>query len=819
MRPIAPLCAVALALLCGAAPAIARTLERTVPPVGPGDRRVVYPVPPRPGPPRLLPPEPVQPPDAHGIRSAATVRASLDGSILTVDCSQTYTNDGHQQQEIQVLLPIPADAVVSDGSLLADGREYRADVLPAEQARAIYEDIVRRRRDPALLEMAGRGLIRLSAFPIPAGGSRTVSFRYHQSLAPHAGRQRVKIPLASVCGLDRPGAIDLTLRVDGTTPLAQITSPSHDVDIERTGATAARVRYHAAQADPHETLDLGVVRDARDIGIDVRTARGEGEDDYFLLSLSPGWQLLRQRARAPQTAVFALDTSGSMQGEKFAQARAALHRFLDDLHADDRFNLVAFASGVETFASRGPVLATAAARRDARAWVDGLSAGGGTNIGDALRVVLAREWDASLVLFLTDGRATVGETRREGLLQRAADAPRGARFYAFGVGDDVDADLLDDLAQDGHGSVTYVRPGQDADDAVTTLRRRVERPCVRDVSLRVEGVRVREVYPAGALDLFADEPLLVAGRMPAHAGRAMVRLTGTAANGAPLRASWEIDFADRDARSTSVPVLWASRKAASLLATLRREGRSPATLDELRELARRYGILTREVALLAREDEAVAMAPQSMRGSVTVKSTASRTSIDSKALKTLPADTFKEAVAIKPGIVGSSGRQHVRGGHGGDLASQVNGPLPAVPLNANTSLAVALPPSDAIDLSASRWDLARSTSAAEATKQSGARDHATRAGHTFRLVGAVWTDETLATQPPPTRTLRVRNYRHPYFALIARDARVAQWFALGERVRVRLGDVELAIAPDAPEQVDAADLAAVEKALVEDAKR
>ncbi len=716
--------------------------------------RIIAPMPPIL--PTPFPPHDESPEPAAGVRSSTVAEATLDGGILTTSCNQTFSNSSAQTQQVEVLLPVPAAAVVSDAVLLADGREYRAEVLPAAEARGIYEAIVRQRRDPALLELAGHGLIRLSAFPIPAGGTRTVSYRFHQPLPAREGRQRVRVELASLCGADRRGAIDFTLQIDGVAPLAQVSSSSHEIEVRRLGASAARVRFRDAHPDPRGVLELSVVRDARDVGLDLRTARGHGADDYFLLSLSPGWQLLQSRARTPQTAVFVLDTSGSMEGEKFAQAQAALSRFLDDLRASDRFNLVAFASNVRSFARGGPVAATSPTRRQAREWVEGLAAGGGTNIAEALETALTPEWDASLVLFLTDGKATEGETDPTVILRRAAHAPRGMRFYAFGVGYDVDAHLLDDLARRGHGSVTYVHPGEDVGVAVGALRRRVERPCVRDVQVTIDGARVRQVFPSGALDLFADQPLLIAGRVAPRSGRATVRLEGRAPDGRMLAASWPVDFEDADARSASVPVLWASRKAAALLDDLRHEGRTPARLDSLRALASRYGILTEELALLAREpDQAVAQF-----GPATPQP-----NLQAKSQRTTRAEVPQ--------------------------ASRVRAPPPSP----DTPAAV-----DQVQLSESGWNLRATANASKVADRS--RERVTVEGHTFRRDGETWTDIALDAAPRASlHVVRVRSFGTDYFALLRQDARAAKWFALGERVRIRLDTWVLDIAPDAPDAV------------------
>jgi Ca-activated chloride channel family protein len=704
------------------------------------------------------------------IRTTTSISARLDGNILQVRSEQTYENRGGVQREVEVLLPIPADAVVTDGVLLADGREYPAQVMQAQEARQIYEQIVRTRRDPALLELAGHGLIRLSAFPIPPGATRTVSFRYHQALPSNQSRTRLRFPVGALCGIDRSGPVEFTLNVDGREPLVELYSPTHDVHVERNSRSRARLTWRDGSPDPHQTLEVIAVRDAQPIGVDLRTASGHGDDDYFLLAVSPGWDLLAARTRVPESVVFVLDTSGSMQGEKFTQAREALRRFLDELQPQDRFNVIAFSDDVRPLFAGGPRLATRERRARAREWLEDLRAEGGTAIADAVEEACRPIAEANLVLFLTDGRATVGETNPEEILRRAAHMGRGQRFYAFGVGYDVDAHLLDDLARQGKGSASYVRPGEDIDDAVTTLRRRVQHPAARDVRLAINGAEVRDLFPRGHTDLFAGEPLLFAGRVRPRAGVARVELTAESPDGTPLRAAWRVDFADADARSSAVPVLWASRKAAALIDQIRREGRDPRALEELRELSERYGILNEEVALLARDDQVVAQAPPS----VGVQA---------------PAPQGVRDPAVRARVNGtastSPGAYHLRGGAAGESRSLTD-----------DSRVQMFAPSQDIDAAAKASAL-RSVRTESAARDAGGRDQVRTVGElTFRLENGVWTDTRLrGPLPPRTETIHVRAFSPAYFELAALNPRLGEWLALGERVRVLLPGVLLEVGP------------------------
>lgn len=717
------------------------------------------------------------------IEAHAEAEGVLDGGILQIDYRQVFRNHGRRLEEIEVLLPIPPDATVSNGLLVADGQEIPAEVLPAGEARRIYEDIVRSRRDPALIELAGHGLIRLSAFPIPPGGERIVSYRTQQAVTSALdGRARLLLPVASMCGIGNVhGEAELSLVVKSADPVLQVYSPTHEVDVDRENAHRVRLTYRDHAPDPRETIEIIVVRDARSMGLDLRTAEGRGrhEDDYFLLALSPGWDLYDSGRRSPRRIIFVLDVSGSMKGEKFEQARAALRDILRGLHPEDRFNLIAFSDDVDVLYPGGLRKAGRQTVREARDWVDDLDADGGTAIADALEEALdlAGRHEDAMILFLTDGLPTVGERNRDAILRIGRDAGADVRVYSLGVGYDVDALLLDGLARQSHGTATYVRPGEDIATAVDALHARVGHPCARNVRVSFDGVSVDEVYPGGPRDLYADEPLLIAGRVSDRAGRATVRVTGRGPRGERLAEAWEIDFSDRDLRSRAVPTLWAARKAADLIERIRTEGRDPETVAELRALSERYGILNEEVSLLAREDDLLA---------------------ENRTLRPVPDRglRLREQMQMLDG-----GRAKAREAPPQGSGATLQAPAAPAPLATGER---------AVGLSDLTWKLEESKSAVRLAKDTDEAMVRSAGGRTFRLEHGVWTDDAIPDPlPKSVERVTVKGYGSAYFRLAAASGRLREILGLGERLTVYLDGMLLSVDPAGADSLPDAQIARI----------
>ncbi len=277
---------------------------------------------------------------------------TIRDGLVTTHVDQLFRNDTPGAIEGQYVFPLPAGAVVSDFSMWVDGEKLEARILPADEAREIYEDYVRQVRDPALLEYIGRDTLAARIFPIPPDGKRRIELSYTQVLSAENGLYRYRYPLDTERFSAHPLeniTIDVDLRTTGATQA--IYSPSHKVTVLRQDETQASVHY--AQ-----------------------------EDGFFMLVLSP--QVTQSPgAVAAKDLVLVLDRSGSMYGEKIAQAKEALSFILRHLNPEDRFAVVAF-SDLPTSQSDRLRPVTSEAVGDAVVWVNRIEADGGTNIDAAL---------------------------------------------------------------------------------------------------------------------------------------------------------------------------------------------------------------------------------------------------------------------------------------------------------------------------------------------------------------------------------------------------------------------------------------------------
>jgi Ca-activated chloride channel homolog len=550
------------------------------------------------------------------LRGAVNVR--IEGRVAHVEVEEWYRNDGTPFAEADYIHPLPPGAIFRSYSLFQGDTELTGETLDADEARQVYERIVRERRDPALIELFGNGMLRARVFPFESGEVRRITMRYTQFLDQSGDalqfRYAASRPMRRVvAGSDGAAvrariavrdsaAVRLRITVEDCDEFRDAHSPTHPLDVRREGSRM--IVEPRTEVTAGFTMLLPPAR--RAVGISLLTHRPAlGEDGYFMLMLSPDEV---ETDRVPRDVTAVVDVSGSMSGEKMEQARRALVQLLGTLADEDRFRLISFSSGVAAYRP-GWTAATRAQRAEASRWIEALEVVGGTNIAGALDEAFAVAPGSGrlpVVIFLTDGMPTVGETDPTRIAGRATAARGDTRIFAFGVGYDVNTVLLDALSAAAKGSTQYVRPEEDVEVAVGLLAAKISHPVLTDLRIAGAPVRLREIYPVDLPDVFAGQDLVIFGRYAAarHDASGELAVHGRRRN-ADERFSAPVRFPAHDLTNDFLPGLWASRKLGELTRQIRMNGADPELVEEVRATALRYGLLSEYTAYLVLEPGAV----------------------------------------------------------------------------------------------------------------------------------------------------------------------------------------------------------------------
>jgi Ca-activated chloride channel family protein len=711
---------------------------------------------------------------ACGITSPAVFRLSSDvrvdmvDRVLRYEITETFVNRGSRVGEADFMFPLPKGAAFQDLKLEINGEMVAGETMNANQARQIYEEIVRRQRDPALLEWMGYGLLRARIFPIAPGEQKRVVVRF-QTVAPREGDALRVDYFRGVRTSQREanqqpeGRMSFVLTYPNDPMYGRAYSPTHSI-YEGEYSTDGYNGDRSFDDRSFASVSRGSTR-----RVEIRDARGEvtllipirrssaaaisllanapGNDDGFaLITLSP--PAVQPRA-VPRDLTFVVDVSGSMSGEKIRQARAAGKQILSSLSPMDRFRLIDFSSDVRTFRD-GFSAATRENIRAAERYLDELDAQGSTNISGALDEALSSPVQYGrlpIVLFLTDGQPTVGERDASVIASNVAKQSGARRVFTFGVGADLNVSLIEQLALEGRGTASFVRPDESVERAVGIVASRLTSPLVTDVRIRADGVRLRKMHPSGAVDIFAGEDLVILTRYDGS-GNAVVRFEGQTTNG-PVSWSTRVYFPERSRENSFVARLWATQRVGYLSAEKRKHGGSREIDDEIRDLGERFGIPTE----------------------------------------------FSSYLVVEPGM-------NRRGGIGAGGPVQLQSVV-------TTGAATAAAPSVQFEAAKSAAAQRSATSVAAADAAVGMRDDANirRAGNvTLVLRDSVWTD---ARYKQSGTVLKVKPYSDAYFKLLELLPDLREPFSVGERVLVAGRSMAIELTPMGEESLTDRDLALI----------
>ena len=690
-------------------------------------------------------------------RQSSDVRVTLADRVLRYEITETFVNRGSRVGEADYMFPLPKGAAFQDLKLEINGEMIAGETMNADRARQIYEEIVRSQRDPALLEWMGYGLLRARIFPIAPGEQKRVIVRF-QVVAPREGDAlridyfRGLRKLQGETPDQSTGRTSFSLTFPSDRAYGTPYSPTHSLSSssERWGSTR---RVEVRNASGEVTLLLPVRRPTT-AAISLLAHAPNADDGFALITLAP--PAIVPRA-VPRDLTFVIDVSGSMSGEKIRQARAAGKQFLASLSPADRFRLIDFSTDVRSFRD-GFSAATRENVRAAERYVEELEAQGSTNIGGALDEALSAETEAGripIILFMTDGLPTVGERDPAAIAERAGRRRGARRIFTFGVGADLNVSLMEQLALEGRGTASFVRPEENVEHAVSIVASRLTSPLVTDVRVRADGVRLRKMHPSDAVDIFAGEDLVLLTRYDGS-GPATLRFDGRTTSG-PVSWTSRVTFPERSRDNQFVARLWATQRVGYLSAEKRKHGGSDEMNGEIRELGERYGIPTEYTSYLV----------------------------------------------LEPGMDPRGFPQQLRGRAGGTSSGSIR--LESVVTAAPTA------PTNAQSFEAAKSAAAqrRATTLSAADVASGVSASATirrAANRTFILRSGVWTD---TGYKPSTNKVRVKAFSEAYFSIVEGIPELKEVFALGEKVIVSGRDVAVEVGDDGTERMSERELASL----------
>nr|XP_055040837.1 inter-alpha-trypsin inhibitor heavy chain H3-like isoform X10 [Misgurnus anguillicaudatus] len=428
------------------------------------------------------------------------INSTVTSRYATTIITSRVANRLNESQEIFFEVKIPKNAFISKFRMTIDGKSYDGVVKEKADAQQQYSRAVSRGQSAGLIKSVGRTLEDFkTSVNVAALSKVTFELTYEELLKRRLGKYELLInaqPMQAVADFkinvhihEKPGISFLELKGDlSTNDLANaIKTTRADKD--------AWVTFYPTrdQQKRCKNCDKNGLKGDLLITYDVERQNPNGEmtvsNGYFVHNFAPSGL-----PRISKNVVFIIDRSGSMRGNKIVQTRLALLRILSDLAEDDHFGLITFDHQIELW-KRELLKATKANLDDAKSFVKNIKDRGYTDINAAVLEGVKminrhpQEGTASILILLTDGDPTTGETDTESIMSNVRKAIESKfPLYCLGFGYDVNFDFLTKMSLENNGVARRIYEDSDADLQLQGFYDEVAVPLLTDIQLNYIGV-------------------------------------------------------------------------------------------------------------------------------------------------------------------------------------------------------------------------------------------------------------------------------------------------------------------------------------------
>ncbi|XP_029578529.1 inter-alpha-trypsin inhibitor heavy chain H6 [Salmo trutta] len=483
------------------------------------------------------------------------VRCSVMSRYAHTTIQSSVWNQLAVTKEAAFEVDLPSAAFISNFTITSNGKVHIAQVKERSAARKIYDAAKKQGKTAGLVATKEREIEKFRmAVSISSGSRISFSLSYEELLPRRLGRYEL------ILGL-RPGGLVTNLTLDVSIaertglsfikvlPLKSSRRLSNTVTGEteapastqiQQSSCCARVHYNPSLQQQSSVSSKGLNADYI-IQYDVELSDLMGDiqvfDGYFAHYFAP-----RGLPVVPKDVIFVIDVSGSMIGTKIKQTKQAMFTILGDLREGDHFNIITFSDKVLTWKKGRTVTATRNNVRDAKEFVKRIIAEGWTNINAALlsaaQLVNPSASSPSssssggfrrvpLVIFLTDGEATIGVTSGDSILSNAKSALGSASLFGLAFGDDADFPLLRRLALDNRGMARMVYEDTDAALQLKGFYDEVASPLLSDIQLTYLDDQAFDVTRSLFPNYFQGSELVVTGKVKPGVKNLKVSLTAS----------------------------------------------------------------------------------------------------------------------------------------------------------------------------------------------------------------------------------------------------------------------------------------------------
>ncbi|AVA22270.1 MULTISPECIES: marine proteobacterial sortase target protein [unclassified Rhizobium] len=529
-------------------------------------------------------------------RLKTDVEIDVTGPVSRVKVTQRFQNPSKGWVEGTYVFPLPDNAAVDTLRMQIGDRFIEGQIKPRQEARQIYEDAKAQGKKTALLEQQRPNIFTNQVANIGPGETVVMQIEYQQSVHQSSGefslrfpmvvaprynpqpivqsvefnngtgfavpqdpvpnREKIEAPVLDPRENAKINPVSLTVNLKAGFPLGEVKSAFHEINITENGEQnrAISLKGDSVPADrdfelswkaaPGKTPSAGLFREMKD------------GKTYLLAFVTPPTAPDATTEQPKREIVFVIDNSGSMSGQSIEQARASLALAISKLQPGDRFNVIRFDDTMTDY-FHGLVAAIPDNREKAIAYVDGLTAAGGTEMLPALSDALRNQGPIAngalrQVVFLTDG--AIGNEQQ--LFQEISQNRAEARVFTVGIGSAPNTYFMTKAAEVGRGTYTAIGSQDQVAERMGALFTKLENPAMTDIAASFDNAKADDITPNPMPDLYTGEPVVLTAELSDAQPNGKLQISGKT-GAQPWRV--EMDIANA-AEGKGISQLWARRK-------------------------------------------------------------------------------------------------------------------------------------------------------------------------------------------------------------------------------------------------------------------
>lgn len=542
----------------------------------------------------------------------------IAGVAAEVKVTQVYRNTGKKTLEAIYVFPGSTRAAVHAMRMTIGERVIEAEIMERQKARETYETAKKEGKTTSLLEQQRPNVFQMNVANILPNDEIKVELTYMELLQPEdnvyefvyptvVGPRYTTKTAAGAPDTDKwvqnpylhegqpsPYTFGLNVELMSPVPIVKLASPSHEVEINYSGKTAARIKIKDEKTAGNKdfVLRYGLAGGKIDSGLLLYPGQ---EENFFLLMMEPPAKVAAKEV-LPREYIFIVDVSGSMYGFPLETAKALMQDIIKGLNPKDFLNVLLFESGSAILSPSGSLPANDANKQKALDFITAQPGGGGTNIVPAMQQAMALPRTpgvSRIVTVATDGYVDV-EPR---VFQLIRDNLGSANLFAFGIGTSVNRHLIEGMARAGMGESFVVLNRGEAAKQAARFRNYIANPVLTDIKVTFEGFQAYDVEPKAVPDLFALRPITILGKYRGSSTGAIV-VQGKTAQGSFER-KINLEEAKASPDNAALRLLWARQRIMNLVDFASLERDNQEVVKEVTALGLKYSLMTPYTSFVA----------------------------------------------------------------------------------------------------------------------------------------------------------------------------------------------------------------------------